>query len=426
MPRGRRFSYRMWLVPALYTTGAIILSLALPRAEHDLFPHLASPVSILGASAIYSAIASGMIALTGIVFSMAFVMIQFSANTYSPRLAFWLVRDPYLAHALGMFIATFVYAIAALAWLDRSTTGVPLFSFWVVLALLLASMGMFITLIHRMGTLQINRTLKLAGDLGRKAIVTVYPSLASAPQPPTSDVPRLSPIQTMTYHGLPRAVQGIHVARLLKVAVDHNAVIEVVASVGDVIVERSTILQVFGAVQKIDEKVLEQAIDLGEQRTFTQDPKYAIRMLVDIAIRALSPALNDPTTSIQALDEIADLLVRLGLRRIEIGTFSDSGGSVRLIVPFPSWEDFLLLAFDEIRHYGSGSVQVMRRMSALVSDLISVLPAERRPALLHWHERIHNTIARSVAGSEEQHLASEGDRQGLGGAYRRSAIDRVA
>lgn len=423
---GLGLSYRVWAIPALYAIGAIIVSIVLPRVERDLFPHLASPVSVSGATAIYSAIASGMIALTGIVFSMAFVMVQFSASTYSPRLAFWLARDPYLAHAFGMFIATFVYAIAALSWIDRAKARVPLFSFWLVLALLLASMGLFITLIQRIGTLQVNRTLTLTGNQGRNAIETLYPLLAETPAAPPTVIPRSHPAQTLIHHGLPRAVQGIHTGRLLELAAAHDAVIEVVASVGDVVVERSTILEVFGTAQKINEQILRNAIDLGEQRIFTQDPKYAIRLLVDVAIRALSPALNDPTTSIQALDEIADLLVHLGLRRIEIGTFYDGGGSLRLIVPFPSWEDYLLLAFDEIRHYGGSSVQVMRRMSALVSDLISVLPEERRPALRHWHERIRDTIARSFAGAEERHLASEEDRQGLGGACRHSARDKVA
>ena len=426
MRRNREFGYRAWLVPALYTAVAIILAVVLPRFERSLFPHLASSVNINGATAIYSAIASGMIALTGIVFSLTFVMVQFSATTYSPRIALWLARDPFLAHALGMFIATFVYALAALAWIDRTAARVPLLSFWLVLIFLLASMSMFITLIERIGTLQVNRTLTLAGTQGRKAIATLYPSLDVAPPPLVTDLPRLHLVQILTYHGLPRAVQGINVARLLAVAAAHDAVIEVVASVGSVIVERTPILRAFGARYEIEEQALIDAIDLGEQRTFRQDPKYAIRLMVDIAVRALSPAINDPTTATQALDEIGDLLVRLGLRRIEIGTFYDSSGALRLIVPFPSWEDFLLLAFEEIRHYGHESVQVMRRMSALVSDLISVLPEERRPALMHWHERIQDTIARSFTDAEERYHASEEDRQGLGATCRRSTTDRAA
>ncbi len=120
---------------------------------------------------------------------------------------------------------------------------------------------------------------------------------------------------------------------------------------------------------------------IGEGRTFEQDPKYAIRLLVDIAIKALSPAINDPTTAVQALDQIEDLLLRLGQRHLEIGTYADSDGQLRLVVPFPTWDDIIRLAFDEICAYGASSVQVMRRMNALVTDLTQAIPEERRPTL---------------------------------------------
>ena len=84
-------------------------------------------------------------------------------------------------------------------------------------------------------------------------------------------------------------------------------------------------------------------------------PKYAIQLVVDIAIKALSPAVNDPTTAVQALDQIEALLLRLGRRRLDIGAFCDRGGNLRLFLPFPAWEDFLRLAFEEIRAYGANS-----------------------------------------------------------------------
>lgn len=111
---------------------------------------------------VYSAIAAGMIALTGIVFSLAFVMVQFSATAYSPRLVLWIARDPVMSHALGIFTATFLYALTALTWVDRNNSGrVPLSSLWVVGVLLLASIAIFISLIHRIGMLQINRNVDL-------------------------------------------------------------------------------------------------------------------------------------------------------------------------------------------------------------------------------------------------------------------------
>ncbi len=133
--------------------------------------------------------------------------------------------------------------------------------------------------------------------------------------------------------------------------------------------ELTPLLNVFGARQPIDERKLRHRIEMGGERTFEQDPKYAIRLLVDIAIRALSPAINDPTTAVQALDQIGDLLLRLGQRQLEIGAFPDSDGKLRFVVPFPTWDDLVRLAFDEICSYGANSVQVMRRMNALISDL---------------------------------------------------------
>jgi uncharacterized membrane protein len=157
-----------------------------------------------------------------------------------------------------------------------------------------------------------------------------------------------------------------------------------------------------------------KAYVLGDERTFDQDPKYAIHLLVDIAIRALSPAINDPSTAVQALDHIQDLLLRLGRRRLEIGGFRDRHGDLRLVVPFPAWEDFLTLALEEIRHYGASSKQVMRRMGALLSDLIETLPPERRKALRREQERLGAVIARSFADDEAIMLACVEDRQGIG------------
>lgn len=153
---------------------------------------------------------------------------------------------------------------------------------------------------------------------------------------------------------------------------------------------------------------------MGQERTFEQDPKYAIRLMVDIAIRALSPAINDPTTAVQALDEIEDLLLRLGRRRLEIGAVRDSDRALKLVINYPTWEDFLRLAFDEIRFCGATSIQVMRRMKALLSDLIDALPEERREPLRKHQMRLDSTIARSFTDPEEQLEAAVEDRQGLG------------
>ena len=183
-----------WTVTALYAGAAIAAGVLLPRLESRLLPRLLSPVSVNAAVAIYSSVASGMIALTGVVFSLTFVMVQFSATAYSPRLVLWFARDPLLAHAFGTFTATFLYAIAALAWVDRGRAAghVPLLSAMTVLTLLLASVAMFIGLMQRVAALQISRTLAFTGDCGRRVIDTTYPD---AYQPPPAAPRRVASVR---------------------------------------------------------------------------------------------------------------------------------------------------------------------------------------------------------------------------------------
>jgi uncharacterized membrane protein len=405
-----------WLIPLAYAVVTLFVGMVFPRLEHRFMPELVSTMSVSSAMAIGSSIASGMIALTGIVFSLAFVMVQFSATAYSPRLVLWVARDSVVSHAIGVFSATFLYALMLLAWVDRGASGkVPLISGWAVFALLLASMGMFIALIERIGMLQVNRMLIFTGDQGRKAADELYPPDGSpASGMETPDLERWPVTQTLAHVGRPQVIQAIDVAALVEQAQKADAVIEVAAAVGDTVLELSPLVRVRRARQPLDEGALAACIEIGDERTFQQDPKYAIRILVDIAIKALSSAINDPTTAVQALDHIEDLLLRLGRRHLDIGTFQDGAGQIRLIVSFPTWEDFLLLGLDEIRAYGAGSVQVMRRMKALINNLTEMLPSARHEALKRWEQRLQATIARSFADKAEKKDASVADRQGLG------------
>ena len=129
--RQGRLKLTSWTIPLTYTVVTLVVGLTFPRVEHRLFPDVVSTISASSAMAICSSIASGMIALTGIVFSLAFVMVQFSATAYSPRLVLWVARDPVVSHALGVFSATFLYALIELAWVDRGASGkVPFISRW--------------------------------------------------------------------------------------------------------------------------------------------------------------------------------------------------------------------------------------------------------------------------------------------------------
>jgi uncharacterized membrane protein len=415
MHRLRNARAQAWFVPLVYATAALTYGVTSARLAHVLLPSVVSTISANAAIGIYSSIASGMIALTGIVFSLTFVMVQFSATAYSPRLVLWIARDPVVSHAIGVFTATFLYALVALAWVDRSGSGrVSLLDIGAATTLLLASVIMFISLIQRVSMLQVTKMLVFTGDQGRKIIEGLYPPLETPASPISDEVFQAPSSQTLVHHGRPQIVQAVNVPALVHIASTAGCTIELTAAVGDSVLDLTPILRVHGGAGPLPESPLRRAIELGDDRTFEQDPKYALRLLVDIAIKALSPAINDPTTAVQALDQIEDLLLRLGRRRLEIGAFCDSNGKLRVLIAFPSWEDFLRVAFDEIRFYGASSVQVMRRMKALMSEMVSVLPEERHQALGYWQTRLQSTIERSFGDSQDKLDASSADRQGLG------------
>ena len=194
-----------------------------------------------------------------------------------------------------------------------------------------------------------------------------------------------------------------------------GAVIVMACGVGDTLVENTLLLQVHGTKTALPESDLVRAIHVGFERTLEQDPKYPIRLLVDIAIKALSPAINDPTTAVQAIDQIEDLLRRLGGRDLDAGYAFDANGDLRLIFPMPRWEDYLVLAFDEIRHYGADSVQVVRRLrSALIGLADSVTDDTRIGAVQRYLKQLDLTVDQSILTADDQETARQEDRQGLG------------
>ena len=419
----------VWMIPMIYVSVTAVAALTLPRFENAYLASYNQNVSVASAQALLSSIASGMMALTGIVFSLAFVMVQFSATAYSPRLVLWLGRDPVLYHSLGIFIATFLYAIAALAWIDRHGSGkVPLLSTMIVILLLIASTMLFARLVQRLTSLQITRVLQNIGKRGRKVVKESFPLLDATAAEKVAllssmaeEVQNLKPSQTIYYTGEPRAVAAFDVKALVRLAGEADAVIVMDCAVGDTVGEESLLLRVHGGKNTIPEASLRRAIRLESERTFEQDPKYPLRLLVDVAIRALSPAINDPTTAVQALDQIEDLLRRLGRRELEAGYVADATGTLRLIFPTPAWEDYLALAFDEIRQYGATSIQVMRRLRSALMDLADAVPVpERRVAVQHYLEHLNLAVERHIIDIEDQLRALQEDRQGLGLSRRRA------
>jgi uncharacterized membrane protein len=423
---------RLWLIPMVYVGASVVGGLALPRIEQAYLASYTLNLSVASAQAYLSAAASGMMALTGIVFAMAFVMVQFSAIAYSPRLVLWFARDPLLFHSLGAFSATFLYALFTLAWVDRGASGtVPLLSSMIVAIMLIASMLLFSRLVQRLSDMQISNVLQFTGDKGREVIRDMFgrldggPAAAPGPGQRHAATARLGPAaQTIRYSGEPRTIAKLDIDALVRQAQRAGGVIVMMCAVGDSVVEGTLLLNIHGTDSKLPEQGLMRAVHLNRERTFEQDPKYPIRLLVDIAIKALSPAINDPTTAVQTIDQIEDLLRRLGGYDLDAGCARDASGVVRLIVPMPTWEDYLALAFDEIRQYGVTSVQVMRRLrSALVGLTDSLSSAERSEPVRRYLQHLDLVIERSTLDAEDRLTAYQEDRQGLGLSRGRAAAN---
>jgi uncharacterized membrane protein len=292
---------------------------------------------------------------------------------------------------------------------------VPLLTIWVAIVLMMVSVVFFVMLVERLGMLQIARVLAYAGDQGRAVIERNYVRLEGRETEETNrgeDLPAVT--QVVVHRGGPAVIQALDIRGLVALAARGEAVVAMALAVGDTVVEGMPLLRVHGGGRPLPERALRRLVRLGAERTFEQDPKYAIRLLVDVAIKALSPAINDPTTAVQALDQVEDLLMRLGSRRLAAGRSRDAQGKIRLVFPNPSWEDFLVLAFDEIRFYGASSIQVMRRMRALLQDLTEHVPPERRSALQNYLERVDKGIRKSFEDVDDRKDALEEDRQGLG------------
>jgi uncharacterized membrane protein len=419
-----RFVHRSWLrehamapITAAYVVGALLLGAKGASLCAWVFGDVASPISSASAIAILSAIASGTMALTAIVFSFVFIAIQISGASFSLRLTRVLGRTPFLAHALGLFTGTFVYALLAIRTVDLAgRSGINVAIVIVAFLWLLASVAALVLLIPRIRGLSIGLVLTTLYDQAADAAARVYPPAQNGAPPPAEPAPAsdLPVTGTLRHAGRPRYLLGLDVAHLMRCAVDAGAVVMIPPAIGDAVIAGDRLAVVLGAAHPLAEARLRDGFWLGPEREIDNDPAYAIRLLVDIAIRALSPAVNDPTTAVSVLDEIDGLLRLLGRRRLEDNQVTDDHGVVRLVRAVASWDVVVALALTEIQQYGRDSFQVQRRLAMLLRDVSEALPVHRRAALdrfAHW---------RAANPSEALHTAEAwadafaSDRQGLG------------
>ena len=201
---------------------------------------------------------------------------------------------------------------------------------------------------------------------------------------------------------LPRREFGNCPGREYPALVDHaqqlNGIIEFVPQVGDFVAVDEPLFRLYGGAEDIDDRDLRATVAFGSERTMEQDPTFAFRILVDIAIKALSPAINDPTTATLAIDQLHRLLLTVGGRHLRGEEITDRMGNFRVVLRTSNWQDFVHLTFTEIRHFGAGSIQIVRRLRSMIEVLIETLPEHRHHALcneLHLLDRALRSTSRS-------------------------------
>ncbi len=190
-----------------------------------------------------------------------------------------------------------------------------------------------------------------------------------------------------------------------------------VPQVGDHVAAGDPLFRIFQGGASLSTEALCASVAVGQERTLEQDATFAFRIMVDIASKALSPAINDPTTAVLALDQIHHLLRKVGERYLDTGNVRDPAGRVRLVYRTPDWEDFVHLAVTEIRHFGCESIQIARRLRAMLENLIQTVPEARAKLLRHELTLLHRSAERFFAEPEDRVLAEVSDFQGVGGKH---------
>ncbi|MHA6783306.1 DUF2254 domain-containing protein [Pseudonocardia saturnea] len=380
-----------WLVPALCAVAAILLAVGLVEIDErigDLESMFLFPGPPEGARSLLGAIITAMITFTGLVFSITVVVLVLTSNQFSPRILRTFLRDPTIQWSLGTFVATFVYAMTVIRTvLGTNGAGafVPRIAVTVAFLLVLTSVGLFIGYINHIANLiRVSSIIATIGVQSRQLIEDRYPAAPPAPAPALPDP------ATVVANRRPGVVVSVNEPALAERARRKDVVIALVPRIGDFVPTGAPLLRVGGAhdLEPAFEDDLVGLVALDDERTMEQDVAFGFRQLVDIAEKALSPGINDPTTACQAIDVMHDLLRRLATRPSPSGGVADTEGRVRMSVPRYSFDDLLAVAVAEVWRYGRDSTQVPERLTTMLRDLESAARPEHRPAVRHWAARI--------------------------------------
>jgi uncharacterized membrane protein len=400
----------LWFVPIVCVLVGVGLSFA--TIAFDRTFQGAVPRSLSGdpdaALAILTTVAMSMVTLTVLVLTITMVVVQLAMGQFTPRVIRTILRDRPSQFAIGVFVATFAHAMLVMrevAAPSRSDPNgfVPGLAIVVAFVLILISIMVLVSYVHHIGqSLRVASLIDSVGDDTRKRLFELYPDVYSGEQSVAE--PPLDALRQVVPAPSPGVLYKVDERELVEVAESANVTIAILPRIGDFIPQGAPIFNVHGGTIADGRRLL-QAVALGRERTLHQDLGYGLQMLVDLAVRSLSKSMGDPTTAVQALDRLHDCLRQLAQRRFPSGHHLDSTGCLRLVVPQLSWQRYVDIVLDELRHYAVSSIQVTRRLVVMLEDLSAIAPAERRPPLNRQLELLRNMGSRTFSEQYDREFA---------------------
>jgi uncharacterized membrane protein len=406
--------FSLWTVPLLAIPLAMIATQLLHWLDVQREWTLLG-FGVAGAHALLQAAATATLSFLVFTFGSLLVAIQVASGQLTPRIiATTLLRDNVVRYTVGLFILTFFFVLGVENRIEGKVHQLPLV---VAAALAIACFAAFLYLIdYASRLLRPISILTRVGNEGLAVIASVYPEPSLGPATPKSQRQTLAvPDHVITHQGMSGIVLAVNLEELKRTAESSRGVIEFVPQVGDFVAVDEPLFNLYGGAHAVDEDTLRSAVAFGSERTMEQDPTFAFRIVIDIALKALSPAINDPTTAVLAIDQLHRLLRSVGTRHLRTDEILDISGQLRVIVRTPNWDDFVHMAFSEIRACGANNLQIVRRLRAMIENLSETLPEHRQRELREQLALLDQEIERLFVHPQERMLAHLADSQGLGG-----------
>lgn len=407
----------LWLLPLLGIVLGLILGAVDTQVDKSIHLPASWTYSSSTATTALSAIIGAMAALTGFVVTVTVLVVQTVIVSFSARYMRPWYRDPMLKVVLAIFIGTLAFAFSLLRRVENNF--VPNLGVTISGALVMVSLLLFTVFLNRY--LQRLRPVRVAADVTGymerefkrlTAALTEAPDVFAGRFEPDGQQPTL-----IAYSTAAGAIQAIDLQGLVGWARQHDCLLVLQHGIGDSVPFGAPLVKAYGGrPNKTDERTLRGMLALGVERSVDQDPAFAIRIIVDIAAKALSPGINDPTTAVQVLDQLEEILRIIGKADLDSHRLPATGGPQRgLVFRSRAWADYLALGVTEIREFGATSIQVVRRMRAMLEQLRSEVPPEHRAAVDEELGRLDATVADAFGHSVDLDRARIADGQGLGG-----------